>query len=144
MSLSASRLGDQYGLTAQEMNMLLKEQGYLAGEPGNYSPTLKGKQFVYEKGDDNGYGGYARRGWNWLEWDERIMDELHVTAEVKQEIKEKTAIQRRNKRAQQKADAEEYWKNLNANKQSTTQNSESNDIGGFWGLLFQGVKRLFK
>ena len=55
MTLSAKRLGERCGLTAEEMNILLKEEGFLSGEPGNYYPTEKGKLFVVEKGDDNGY-----------------------------------------------------------------------------------------
>ena len=54
MTLSAKRLGERCGLTAEEMNILLKEEGFLSGEPGNYYPTEKGKLFVVEKGDDNG------------------------------------------------------------------------------------------
>lgn len=39
MTLSAKRLGEICGLTAEEMNVLLKEEGFLSGEPGNYYPT---------------------------------------------------------------------------------------------------------
>lgn len=49
MTLSAKRLGEICGLTAEEMNVLLKEEGFLSGEPGNYYPTEKGKLFVVEK-----------------------------------------------------------------------------------------------
>lgn len=96
MTLSAKRLGERCGLTAEEMNFLLKVEGYLSGEPGDYYPTEKGKQFVVEKGNDNGYGGYAFRGWNWLEWDESILDELDVSMEYKCYIREKTSEERRN------------------------------------------------
>lgn len=67
MSLSARRLGQEYRLTAKEMDVLLKEEGFRNGYPGNYYHTERGKRFVYEKGDDNGYSGYAFRGWNWFE-----------------------------------------------------------------------------
>ena len=87
MTLSAKRLGERCGLTAEEMNILLKEEGFLSGEPGNYYPTEKGKLFVIEKGDDNGYGGYAFRGWNWFEWDERILEELDTSVEHKTDNK---------------------------------------------------------
>ena len=92
MTLSAKRLGERCGLTAEEMNILLKEKGFLSGEPGNYYPTEKGKLFVVEKGDDNGYGGYAFRGWNWFEWDERILEELDTSVENKRYIQEKTSV----------------------------------------------------
>ena len=47
MTLSAKRLGERCGLTAEEMNILLKEEGFLSGEPGNYYPTEKGKPVSY-------------------------------------------------------------------------------------------------
>ena len=39
MTLSAKRLGEKCGLTAEEMNCLLKDEGFLSVEPGNYYPT---------------------------------------------------------------------------------------------------------
>ncbi len=86
MTLSAKRLEERCGLTGEEMNVLLKEERYLSGEPGTYYPTEKGKAFVIEKGSDNGYGGYAFRGWNWLEWDESILAELDLSMEHKRYI----------------------------------------------------------
>lgn len=115
MTLSAKRLGERCGLTAEEMNFLLKEEGYLSGEPGNYYSTEKGKQFVVEKGDDNGYGGYAFRGWNWLEWDESILDELDISMEHKRYIREKTSEERR-RRAEKAAESEAYWNKVNSQK----------------------------
>lgn len=101
MTLSAKRLGERCGLTAEEMNILLKEEGFLSGEPGNYYPTEKGKLFVVEKGDDNGYGGYAFRGWNWFEWDERILEELDTSVENKRYIQEKTSEERRRRQGRE-------------------------------------------
>ena len=49
MTLSAKRLGERCGLTAEEMNILLKEEGFLSGEPGNYYPTEEG--YVLQKAD---------------------------------------------------------------------------------------------
>ena len=39
MNYSARLLGQRFGLNAQEMNMALKQLGYLDGQPGNYIPT---------------------------------------------------------------------------------------------------------
>lgn len=47
MSLSARRIGTMFGLTSEEMNVLLKEAGFLSGEPGNYVPTEMGGEFCY-------------------------------------------------------------------------------------------------
>lgn len=39
MFLSAKQLGVKIDLNAQEMNVLLKEEGFLDGEPGDYYVT---------------------------------------------------------------------------------------------------------
>ena len=119
MTLSAKRLGERCGLTAEEMNILLKEEGFLSGEPGNYYPTEKGKLFVVEKGDDNGYGGYAFRGWNWFEWDERILEELDTSVEHKRYIREKTSDEHRRRRSEKAAESEAYWKKVNSQKEKS-------------------------
>lgn len=79
MNYSARLLGQRFGLNAQEMNMALKQLGYLDGQPGNYIPTEKGKMFYSETYHDNGYGGYAKRFWNTLSYDESIIGQLERT-----------------------------------------------------------------
>ncbi len=125
MTLSAKRLGERCGLTGEEMNVLLKEEGYLSGEPGNYYPTEKGNAFVIEKGSDNGYGGYAFRGWNWLEWDESILAELDLSMEHKRYIREKTSVDRRRRREEKVAESEAYWSNVN--RKNSEPEIEEND-----------------
>lgn len=119
MTLSARRLGEICGLTAEEMNVLLKEEGFLSGEPGKYDPTEKGKLFVVEKGDDNGYGGYAFRGWDWHEWDERVLEEIDTSMEHKRYIKEKTYEERRRRRAEKAAESEAHWNKVNSQKENS-------------------------
>lgn len=75
-TFSASRLGRQTGNTAREINNLLKEHGFMEGDPGFYRPTSKGEPFCVEKFDGNGYGGYAARSWSWLEWSKDIIPRL--------------------------------------------------------------------
>jgi len=41
MQVSARILGQDYGLTAEEMNRVLVKQGFLQGIPGDYSVTQK-------------------------------------------------------------------------------------------------------
>ena len=60
MRKSARILGEDYGLTAKEMNFLLKDEGYLEGAPGNYSVTEKGNAYAKEEDHHRGTGGYAR------------------------------------------------------------------------------------
>ena len=76
MSLSAQRIGELFGLNAQEMNMALKLLGYLDGEPGNYLPTEKCKPFYLQEYHDNGYGGYAKRIWRTVTYNEHIIETL--------------------------------------------------------------------
>jgi len=49
MSKSATALGQEYGLTAREMNFVLREEGFLGGEPGNYTVTEKGENLQRNK-----------------------------------------------------------------------------------------------
>lgn len=76
MNYSARLLGQRFGLNAQEMNMALKQLGYLEGQPGKYIPTEKGKLFYSEAYHDNGYGGYAKRTWSTFSYDESIINNL--------------------------------------------------------------------
>ena len=125
MTLSAKRLGERCGLTAEEMNILLKEEGFLSGEPGNYYPTEKGKLFVVEKGDDNGYGGYAFRGWNWFEWDE-----------------EKTSEERRRRKAEKAAESEAYWNKVNSRKEQPAEDISNELKDSTTGKLVIGALAL--
>ena len=59
MRASARILGQQVGLSAQEMNHALKEAGFLSGEPGAYSVTEKGAKYAIEQFFQRGTGGYA-------------------------------------------------------------------------------------
>lgn len=94
MRKSARVLGQEYGLTAQEMNFVLKEEGYLDGEPGNYFVTEKGEKYAKEQDHHRGTGGYAHynRYWTTRTWDDGIVDELDITAERKREIREAISL----------------------------------------------------
>lgn len=100
MGKSARVLGKDYGLTAQEMNHVLKEDGYLEGDPGNYSVTEKGKKYVSEQYHSRGTGGSSiyNASWETRTWDEGITDELDITEDRKREIRQgmKEAKQKKN------------------------------------------------
>lgn len=70
MGKSARSLGRDFGLTARDMNALLKKHGYLNGGPGAYGLTEKGKHYGEEQYNDNGYGGFAYRGWETRTWND--------------------------------------------------------------------------
>ena len=85
MRYSARMLGKKVGLTAQEMNRVLKDQGFITGTPGCYYLTEKGAKYGYEKdwsqGDKNSvvYG----RSWTTTSYDESILDELVINEDIK-------------------------------------------------------------
>lgn len=134
MTLSARMLGKKYGLTAEEMNVLLKEEGFQKGEPGNYSVTEKGKKFAHYKADDSGYGGYAHKAWEWVEWDESIINELNITTKRIYEIKKKTSEQRRIRKAERNAASHNYRGNfqqpLTSRFMGKQKNTPSSNITG--------------
>lgn len=70
MGKSARVLGWEFRKTAQEMNVLLKEHGYLYGDPGAYGLTEKGEQFAQEQDHHRGTGGYSHynRYWETRTW----------------------------------------------------------------------------
>jgi hypothetical protein len=78
MGKSARILGAEMGLSAQEMNGLLKQHGYLDGPPGGYSLTEKGAQYGLEEDHHRGPGGYSwyNRDWTTRTWDESVLEAL--------------------------------------------------------------------
>ena len=98
---SARIMGHDYGLTATEMNFLLKEEGILDGGPGMWTVREKGKQYADEQDHHRGTGGYSwyNRDWETRTWNPSITDELNITNEKLQQAREATRAAR-----QQKAD----------------------------------------
>lgn len=127
--VSATKLGALFGLSGQETNVLLKEEGFIEGEPGNYSPTDKGKEYSDELSDDNGYGGYCARGWSWLVWPESILDSVDTSPERLAEIREKTAEERRERKAAAEAEADERFRQFCAAKEGNTEEAENSSAG---------------
>jgi len=76
---------DEFGLSARDTNALLKKHGYLYGEAGAYGLTEKGKQFGEQHHRDNGYGGYAYRGWETTTWDDNLAPALRADMETNPE-----------------------------------------------------------
>lgn len=113
MQVSARILGQDYGLTAQEMNRVLVKEGFLSGEPGAYSLTEKALEFAREKDFHRGTGGYSgyNRYWTTRTFDNSIKEMLNVTPELKDEVRREIAAERAARYAVQaaaraKADAE--------------------------------------
>lgn len=105
MQVSARILGQEYGLTGEEMNRLLFKQGILTGEPGSYDVTSKGLQYAVAKDFHRGTGGYSHynRYWTTLTYDESIKDILDFSSEAIAEAKKEVADARAVRYAAQKA-----------------------------------------
>ena len=54
----------------------------------------------------------TKEHWNWLEWDERILEEIDTSMERKRYIREKTSEERRRRRAKKAAESEAYWNKI--------------------------------
>lgn len=93
MRKSARILGQEYGLTAQEMNFLLKEEGFLEGKPGAYGVTEKGRAYAEEQDHHSGPGGcsWYNRDWATRTWDDGITAELDITQDRKRELRKAMA-----------------------------------------------------
>ena len=112
MQVSSRILGQEYGLTGEEMNRLLFKQGILTGEPGVYDLTSKGLQYVVSKDFHRGTGGYSHsnRYWTTRTYDESTKDVLDFSSESIAEVKKEIAEGRAIRCAAQKA----AWEKANA------------------------------
>lgn len=73
---SAKQMGLYIGKSAQEVNEILKNKGYLSGKPGQYIMTDKGKKHGEERLKDNGYGGNAARSWSFYMWGYEVLQDI--------------------------------------------------------------------
>ena len=108
--LSARAIGEQIGATSIEVNRLLKDQGFLYGEPGAYYLTPKGHEFGVQQVHDNGYCGYTFRSWETTHFDPKVTEVLDSSpdrlAKVREDIFERRqALNAARKVEQAKADA---------------------------------------
>lgn len=105
MQVSARILGQDYGLTAEEMNRVLVKQGFLQGTPGNYSLTQKALEYAVEKDFHRGTGGYAcyNRYWTTRTFDDSIKEALNVSADLINEVRGEIAADRAARYAAQAA-----------------------------------------
>lgn len=105
MSLSASRLGAEYGLTGEEMNRALAKLGFLKGNPGDYDLTPLGHAYATTKDFHRGTGGYAHynRYWSTRSYDDSIKDAINMTSELVAEVKKEAADARAARYAAQAA-----------------------------------------
>ena len=116
MGKSARLLGKDFYLNGQEMNQLLKDQGFLEGEPGAYRVTEKGMPFATETDLHRGTGGSPMYNKHWSErtWDPSIMNELDMSLKKQQAAIDAVANRRAAAAAARKAAAEVAERNYMA------------------------------
>ena len=105
MHLSASQLGQQYGLTGEEMNRLFVKRGIYSGNPGDYDLTPLGRQFALTQSHHRGNGGYSQYNRYWItrKFDESIKEILDISDDVINEVKKEVADLRAERYATQAA-----------------------------------------
>ena len=115
-NISSRVMGGQFGLTAVEMNMLLKEQGFLDGEPGAYGPSEMGKLYVHED--------YVQKshltGYDKTTWDPSIKKKLDLSEERLQQAREAASARRAVVRAARAAET--------VNERSDTGETNGSDV----------------
>lgn len=138
---SARIMGQDYGLTAQEMNFVLKEEGYLDGEPGSYSVTEKGSSYAVEEDHHRGTGGYSwyNRYWTTRTWDDSIQDEIEITDERKKEIREALALAKQKIRESEDTDISISSPDTDMNSEDVSENDDSDPLVLAIGALIVGV-----
>ena len=110
MRKSARCLGRDVGLNAEEVNVWLKEEGYLEGEPGDYRVTEKGRPYATQRHWETGSLNHA--GYVSTSWKEEILNEIGpLSPERRRELSDSVAANR----AEKKRQREEWEASLAAN-----------------------------
>jgi hypothetical protein len=102
------------------MNVILKELGYLEGDPGAWGVTKKGAKYAFEKDHHRGPGGspWYNRDWTTTSWDDAIVGELNVTDDLKRKAQEGVSAARAAKRG-----ATAVADDISANADTVTDNA---------------------
>lgn len=110
MRKSARCLGRDVGLNAEEVNVWLKEEGYLEGEPGDYRVTEKGRPYAAQRHWETGSPNHA--GYVSTSWKEEILNEIGpLSPERRRELSDSVAANR----AEKKRQRDEWEASLAAN-----------------------------
>ena len=97
MRKSARYLGRDVGLNAEEVNVWLKEEGYLEGEPGDYRVTEKGRPYATQRHWETGSPNHA--GYVSTSWKEEILNEIGpLSPERRRELSDSVAANRAEKK----------------------------------------------
>lgn len=128
MRKSAKYLGKDVGLNSQAMNVWLRREGYIEGEPGNYRVTDKG--FPYARQTHRDAGDSHNAGYPVVSWPEEILDELGpLTPELRDslndEVDEHNARKRREAK-ERRRELEQHYEESNKGLDSPSE--EKSDV----------------
>ena len=114
MGKSARILGMDLHLTAEEMNELLKQNGLLEGEPGQYDVTETGKLYATERNEHRGTGGYSfyNRAWTIRTWDDSVIEAMDTSPEMIQKARDNVSERRKARRVSSEEEASNDGSNL--------------------------------
>jgi hypothetical protein len=126
-----------------EVNRLLRDQGFLRGQPGAYSLTSKGEAFGVQRSHDNGYGGSALRAWETTHFDPSIIDVLDSSPEMLSKVRADINADKQAQKAARKiaqAEADENFLAFQANKES--EGAQTRDQPDWRKVLFLAASGL--
>lgn len=127
MGKSTAGLGRELGLNSQETNILLRDAGYLEGEPGDWRLTEKGQEHAEQQHWDVSSPMHA--GYVTTRWDDSVLEGLgEVSPERKQQIDDEISARRaelRRQRQERQTDPE----NISDDEPGGTGYADTDDDG---------------
>lgn len=105
--LSATEIGRSIGASREEVNRLLRDQGFLEGKPSAWSLTTKGEEYGIHRDHDNGYGGFAHRNWYTTHFDPSVVEVIDSSPEQIAKARAEIAADRQAQRAARAAEQAE-------------------------------------
>ena len=101
MTMSTAGLGRELGLNSQETNILLRDEGYQKGEPGDWTLTEKGREHATQQ--HWGVSSSMHAGYLTTRWDDEVLEDIGtVSPERKQQIDDEISARRAEQLRQRK------------------------------------------
>lgn len=132
MGMKTARLAWELGLNSQEMNILLRDEGYFEGEPGDWRLTEKGQAHANQQHWDVSSPMHA--GYVTTRWDDEVLEDIGpVSPERKRGIRDEIAARRaeqRRQREERRVECEGEDEDNLGNSDYVMANDEDIDIDG--------------
>lgn len=107
MGMSTAGLGRELGLNSQETNILLRDEGYQEGEPGDWRLTEKGQAHAEQQHWDVSSPTHA--GYVTTRWDDSVLEDIgEVSPERKRRIDDEISARRAERRRQREERQAEF------------------------------------